>query len=99
LLRKYQIIYCGTKITINCLNSAWLTEIHEKPGNLFFPTKELNNIIKDAELVITTYHHPSNWMHPNDKNIFNSVQNINLTTIISYQKGDEKHHFLDDYKI
>lgn len=71
LLRKYQIIYCGTKITINCLNSAWLTEIHEKPGNLFFPTKELNNIIKDAELVITTYHHPSNWMHPNDKNIFN----------------------------
>ena len=64
-------MYCGTKITINCLNSAWLTEIHEKPGNLFFPTKELNNIIKDAELVITTYHHPSNWMHPNDKNIFN----------------------------
>ncbi len=34
-----------------------------------------------------------------DINIFNSVQNINLTTIISYQKGDEKHHFLDDYKI
>lgn len=34
-----------------------------------------------------------------DINIFNSVQNINLTTIISYQKGDEKYHFLDDYKI
>ena len=34
-----------------------------------------------------------------DINIFNSVQNINLTTIISYQKGNKKHHFLDDYKI
>lgn len=71
LLRKYQIDYWGTKITINCLNSAWLTEIHEKPGNLFFPDRELKKITKDAELIITIYHHPSNWMHPNDRNKFN----------------------------
>ena len=32
-----------------------------------------------------------------DINIFNSVQNVNLDTIISYRKGDEFHHFLDDY--
>ena len=32
-----------------------------------------------------------------DVNIFNSVQNVNLSTIISYQKGKEKHHFLDEY--
>ena len=32
-----------------------------------------------------------------DINIFNSVQNVNLDTIISYRKGDEYHHFLDDY--
>ena len=32
-----------------------------------------------------------------DINIFSSVQNVNLSTIISYQKGDEKYHFLDDY--
>ena len=34
-----------------------------------------------------------------DINIFNSVQNVNLDTIISYRKGDEYHHFLDDYGI
>ena len=71
LLRKYQIDFRGTKITINCLNSAWLTEMHEKPGNLFFPDRELKKITKDAELIITIYHHPSNWMHPNDRNKFN----------------------------
>lgn len=60
LLRKYQIIYYGRKITINCLNSAWLTELHEKPGNLFLPDKEVKKIAKDADLVITVYHHPSN---------------------------------------
>lgn len=32
-----------------------------------------------------------------DINIFNSVQNVNLDTIISYRKGDEYHHFLDEY--
>ncbi len=32
-----------------------------------------------------------------DMNIFKSVQNVNLDTIISYHKKDEYHHFLDDY--
>ncbi len=32
-----------------------------------------------------------------DMNIFRSVQNVNLDTIISYRKKGEVHHFLDDY--
>lgn len=32
-----------------------------------------------------------------ESNIFNSVVNVNLNTIISYKKGDACHHFLDDY--
>ncbi|MBR1423081.1 MAG: tRNA 2-thiocytidine biosynthesis protein TtcA [Ruminococcus sp.] len=32
-----------------------------------------------------------------DMNIFRSVENVNLNTIISYHRGDEYHHFLDDY--
>ena len=32
-----------------------------------------------------------------DINIFRSVENVNLNTIISYKKGNEVHHFLDDY--
>ncbi|MGN0614179.1 MAG: tRNA 2-thiocytidine biosynthesis TtcA family protein [Porcipelethomonas sp.] len=32
-----------------------------------------------------------------DNNIFRSVENVNLDTIISYRKGDDRHHFLDDY--
>ena len=33
-----------------------------------------------------------------DINIFNSVQNVNLDTIISYRKGNEYHHFLEDFR-
>ncbi len=32
-----------------------------------------------------------------DMNIFRSVENVNLKTIISYHIGSEYHHFLDDY--
>lgn len=32
-----------------------------------------------------------------DTNIFTSVHNINLKTVIGYHKGDEKYNFLDDY--
>jgi len=33
-----------------------------------------------------------------DINIFRSVENVNLDTIISYRRGEEFHHFLDDYE-
>jgi tRNA 2-thiocytidine biosynthesis protein TtcA len=32
-----------------------------------------------------------------EMNIFNSVNNVNLDTIISYRNGDTHHSFLDDY--
>jgi len=32
-----------------------------------------------------------------EQNIFKSVENINLSTVISYHKGNNKYHFLDDY--
>ena len=32
-----------------------------------------------------------------DMNIFRSVENVNLNTIISYHNGEEYHHFLDTY--
>ncbi|MBQ5335802.1 MAG: tRNA 2-thiocytidine biosynthesis protein TtcA [Oscillospiraceae bacterium] len=32
-----------------------------------------------------------------DMNIFRSVENVNLRTLISYHDGDSTHHFLDDY--
>ena len=31
------------------------------------------------------------------KNIFRSVENVNLSTIIAYKNKGKKHHFLDDY--
>ena len=32
-----------------------------------------------------------------DKNIFRSMENVNLKTLMSYHMGEEYHHFLDDF--
>ena len=32
-----------------------------------------------------------------EKNIFRSVENVNLKTIIAYKDTDGEHHFLDNY--
>lgn len=32
-----------------------------------------------------------------EKNIFRSVENVNLNTVIAYKKDGVKHHFLDEY--
>jgi tRNA(Ile)-lysidine synthase TilS/MesJ len=37
-------------------------------------------------------------IYPNvDMNILRSAENVNLNTLISYRKGTEYHHFLDEY--
>lgn len=32
-----------------------------------------------------------------EHNIFKSVYNVNLQTVIGYRKDGQNHHFLDDY--
>ena len=32
-----------------------------------------------------------------ESNIFKSVENVNLDTVVAYKKGGVRHHFLDDY--
>ncbi len=32
-----------------------------------------------------------------DANIFKSVENVNLDTVIAYKKNRERHHFLEEY--
>ena len=48
-----------------CLNTAWMSSIQEKPGDLFFPVKNFDISESTADLSISVYHHPINWFTPN----------------------------------
>jgi len=49
--------------------------------------EEMKSLIKNLRKVYSNI----------DMNIFRSVEDVNLDTIISYRKGNKTHHFLDDY--
>lgn len=59
---------------------------------------EDENISKRQEMkmLIKNFRQASKFI---DKNIFKSVCNVNLETIISYHKDGETHSFLDDYDL
>jgi predicted phosphodiesterase len=53
------------RISFICLNTAILSSIHEAPGTLLYPLRNIPDSNTNAEIVIAVHHHPSNWLEPN----------------------------------
>lgn len=90
LIKEEDIIKWAEKNNLEFIRCACrFTEMYHETGNADGESKreEMKTLIKEMKKIYDNI----------DVNIFNSVQNVNLSTIISYQKGNEKHHFLDDY--
>ena len=69
-----------------CRFTEEYTENHNEDGKS--KRQEMKTLIKEMKKVYANI----------DINIFNSVQNVNLDTIISYKRGENTYHFLDDYE-
>ena len=61
---KYQLPCGPESITFVCYNTAWLSQIEESPGRLFFPPQAARPHHNDSVLVIASFHHPYNWLEP-----------------------------------
>ena len=56
--------------------------------------QELLSKRKEMKELISRFREISPYI---DMNIFKSVHNVNLETVIGYHKGEKKYNFLDDY--
>jgi predicted MPP superfamily phosphohydrolase len=52
------------QITFQCYNTAWLSQLHEIPGHLYFPTTAIASTTATSQLVISLVHHPLQWLQP-----------------------------------
>ena len=86
-VREDDIISWEKKNNLDFIKCA--CTITEKTGGIQVGSKrdEMKNLIKELKKKYDNI----------DYNIFRSVEDVNLDTIISYHKGKEKHHFLDNY--
>lgn len=54
-----------SKILFNCFNTAWVSELKEKPGMMYYPVEAVTDNY-GYDLVISLLHHPYNWISPNN---------------------------------
>lgn len=83
LRKEYALSHGGASIAINCYNSAWDSTKHEKQGTLLMPPKPIGIVDTSADLLISMFHHPFNWMEANNakwfKDLVESTSDIVLT--------------------
>lgn len=92
LLNVYSYTLGEERLIFYCYNTAYLSEIKEQPGKLYFPSTLLpehlfNN--QEADLCISLFHHPFNWYNPINRREF--VSHIHSTSDF-YFTGHE-HYF------
>lgn len=52
----------GYKVTFDCLNVAWMSQLDEKQGQLVFPIDQFESLKSESvHLRIALLHHPLNW--------------------------------------
>lgn len=64
LYRQTVLEHNGTKILFHLLNSAWVSQLQEKQGSLYFPVKSIKSLVTgapDADIAVAVVHHPFNW--------------------------------------
>ncbi len=87
LVREKDIISWKNKFNLNFLNCACRFTENACSNPDVSTRKYIKNLIKDLK-----------QKNPYvEKNIFKSVENVNLRTIISYKKDGQVIHFLDNY--
>lgn len=88
LVREESIISWAKYNGLTFLNCA--CRFTEQVNN----TKEQDSKRKEIKELIKELKQKSPYI---EMNLFRSVENVNLDTIISYHRGNEYHHFLDSY--
>ncbi len=86
--RNYNDLYfiqCACKFTDTCSSESCLVNADSNTGSKRKKVKKLIKTLKQEDPQI-------------EGNIFKSVENVNLSTVIAYKdKNNVRHHFLDDY--
>ena len=58
---KHTITIKDATLSIFCFNTAWLSQIRDKKGNLLLPTGRIDTSAT-ASLQVTLFHHPLPWL-------------------------------------
>ena len=96
LLKHYKLNFGKVSIKILGYNSAWFSQLNEKPGYMRFPIDFFKNDweIGNDDLIISLIHHPLNWQTPDDARIFKKHLEGTSDVILSgHEHADNKGQY------
>jgi predicted MPP superfamily phosphohydrolase len=66
---SYNFKVATHNVLVNCFNTAWVSELYERPGNMFYPVDYVPEN-QTSDISISLLHHPYNWLTPNNSREF-----------------------------
>lgn len=84
---RYQFNVKGHKILVNCFNTAWVSELREQPGTMYYPLEYLPTDC-ECNLSISLLHHPYNWLEPNNSRPFRKAIQFMSDVILTGHEHD-----------
>jgi GTPase SAR1 family protein/predicted MPP superfamily phosphohydrolase len=73
LAYSHSFTVAGSVVRIHSFNTAWVSTNPEVPGTLVFPTFLVKEPIEPAALEISAFHHPTNWLTPDNGRAFRTA--------------------------
>lgn len=62
LWKEYELQVGGDTLRVSSINAAWMSTLHEAPGQLFFPIENYTEQLEaSCSLRLALIHHPLNW--------------------------------------
>lgn len=84
LIQKVKLIINEKTIIFNLFNSSWISTLHEKPGQMYFPAHYISNMpVLLGDVNISVIHHPTHWLEPNNKREIEKLLQENSDIILS----------------
>ena len=92
------IVIGDQRVHFNLINSAWMSTVNEKPGQLFLPTSDyLYANPDDYDFTISVMHHPLNWFHPdNCNNLVSKIRQDSDILIMGHEHIVSHDKLIDD---
>lgn len=100
LLKKIKLAVNDKEIYFFCLNSSWMSQLHEEEGKLFFPVQRLDGTVLPVrgDLIISVLHHPFSWFNVKDRLELKNFLEKNSDIIITGHEHVESKEVRDNLK-
>ena len=61
LYAEHNLIIGNETVVFRCCNTAALSQLHEQPGTLAFPSEMIPSSVESVDVSVGVMHHPHNW--------------------------------------